>query len=184
MLRKSLISAALGLTLLISGCSDTPNEQSTSPAAASEFLLSDTYGKPITVVKKGAAFDVKGHEGKVILFDIFATWCPPCRATAPHLTSLQKKYADELLVLGVTIEDDKTNADLEAFKTENQAEYTIVNSEENRPLYSAIASAIHVGQRFPIPLMVLYKDGKYLTHYVGATPEEMIESDIKQALGK
>ena len=184
MLRKSLISAALGLTLLISGCSDTQNEQGNVPAAAMDFLLSDTYNKPLTVTKQGSDFNVKGHEGKVILFDIFATWCPPCRATAPHLTSLQKKYPDELLVLGVTIEDDKTNADLEAFKEENKADYIILNSEENRALYSSIASAIHVGQRFPIPLMVLYKDGKYITHYVGATPEEMIESDIKQALGK
>ena len=31
--------------------------------------------------------------------------------------------------------------------------------------------------------MAMYKNGKYVTHYVGAIPEEMIESDIKMAMG-
>jgi hypothetical protein len=32
--------------------------------------------------------------------------------------------------------------------------------------------------------MILYKNGQYVTHYTGATPEEMIDSDIAAALGK
>jgi hypothetical protein len=32
--------------------------------------------------------------------------------------------------------------------------------------------------------MVLFSNGKYFTHYEGNMPEEMIESDIKQALNQ
>ena len=69
-------------------------------------------------------------------------------------------------------------------KNEYGADYTITNGLDNIKLSRIIASSIHVGQKFPIPLMVMYKDGKYVTHYVGAIPEEMIESDINQALGR
>ena len=41
-----------------------------------------------------------------------------------------------------------------------------------------------MGPRYPIPLMAMYKDGKYINHYVGAVQEEFVESDIKRALNK
>ncbi|MEM8866203.1 MAG: redoxin domain-containing protein [Planctomycetota bacterium] len=38
-------------------------------------------------------------EGQVYVVEFWATWCPPCIASMPHLSSLQQKYADQ----GVTI---------------------------------------------------------------------------------
>ncbi|MGB5966379.1 MAG: TlpA disulfide reductase family protein [Sulfurimonadaceae bacterium] len=184
MFKKTLLSLSIILPLLFVGCSSDSSEDEGNMVASNTFHLVDTNGVDYNVTKSGLNFSVKGHEGKVIMFDIFATWCPPCRAEAPNLTHLQKKYRDEFLILGVTIEDGIPNEKLEYFKEEYGADYAIVNSKENERLYRAIASATKVGQRFPIPLMVMYKDGQYITHYVGQTPEEMIESDIKKALGK
>ena len=183
MFKKTLLSLSIVLPLLFLGCSSDSDEEK-GMVASSTFHLVDTNGVDYNVTKEGLNFYVKGHDGKVVMFDIFATWCPPCRAEAPNLSHLQKKYSDEFLILGVTIEDGIANADLDAFKEKYGAEYAIVNSEDNEKLYRAIASATKAGQRFPIPFMVMYKDGQYITHYVGQTPEEMIESDIKKALGK
>ncbi len=182
MFKKTLISLSIVLPLLFLGCSSSDDES--SMVASSTFHLVDTDGAEYNVTKSGLNFTVEGHEEKIIMFDIFATWCPPCRAEASNLTHLQKNYRNDLLILGVTIEDDIPNEKIEYFKEEYGADYVIVNSKENELLYRAIASATKVGQRFPIPLMVMYKDGKYITHYIGQTPEEMIESDIKKALGK
>ncbi len=182
MFKKTLISLSVILPLIFMGCSSSDEES--SMVASSTFHLTDTDGVDYNVTKSGLNFTVQGHEEKIIMFDIFATWCPPCRAEAPNLAHLQKKYRNELLILGVTIEDNIPNEKIEYFKEEYGADYVIVNSKENELLYRAIASATKVGQRFPIPLMVMYKDGQYITHYVGQTPEEMIESDIKKALGK
>jgi thiol-disulfide isomerase/thioredoxin len=150
--------------------------------ASNELQLTDTRNNPYTIVREGERFILKGYENKIVLFDIFATWCQPCRAEVPHLASLQKKFPDDLVVIGVTIEDGMSNAKLETFKREYGANYIIFNSEANRALYRAIAGSIHVGQQFPIPLMVMYKNGSYVTHYMGMVAEEMIESDIKLAL--
>lgn len=187
MFKTPLITLSILLPLLFLGCSSDNNsetEESSNLIASNTYHLVSTDGVEYNITKEGQNFTVKGHENKVIMFDIFATWCPPCRAEAANLSHLQKKYPDNFLVIGVTIEDPISNKDLKAFKSTYGADYAIVNSKDNEHLYRAMASATKVGQRFPIPLMVMYKDGRYITHYVGQTPEEMIESDIKKALGK
>lgn len=184
MLKKFLSSVTFILLLLLQGCSDSSENGGESLVASNEFELTDTVGNPYTVLREGNVFTLEGHEDKIVIYDIFATWCQPCRAAAPHLTSLQKKFPDDLVVMGITIEEGITNAALQSFKAENNADYIIVNSEENRPFYRSIAASINIGQQFPIPLIVMYKNGRYVTHYVGMVAEEMIESDIRQTLGK
>lgn len=45
---------------------------------------------------------VTGFErGKVYIVEFWATWCPPCRDSIPHLTEIQKKHKDVLTVIGV-----------------------------------------------------------------------------------
>jgi len=80
-------------------------------------------------------------------------------------------------------ENDIANEKLLEFRKMYNANYTLVNSKENRRLVNDIAKSLEVGERFPIPLMAMYLDGKLINHYVGAIEEEFIESDIKRALG-
>ena len=44
-----------------------------------------------------------------------------------------------------------------------------------------LASTLDLPKNFPIPLTVIYVEGKYFTHYEGSVPVEMIEYDIQQA---
>ncbi len=184
MLKKTLLFVTLTLLMLLQGCGDSTEQQGDSLVASNEFVLTDTHGMPYTVVKEGNNFTLKGHENKIVLFDIFATWCQPCRAEAPHLASLQKKFPDDIVVIGITIEDGISNATLNNFKEQHGADFIVVNSDANRPFYRSLAAAINIGQQFPIPLMIMYQNGAYANHYVGMVAEEMIESDIKQLLGR
>jgi thiol-disulfide isomerase/thioredoxin len=137
----------------------------------------------IKVIKKGHKFNFQNHENKIILLDFFATWCSACRAVAPHLGNLQQKYPEKLLVLGVLLEENKSNDSIELFKSKYKANYQVSNSYDNFKLSNSIAQTLRLPRSFPIPLLVMLKNGEYFTHYVGAVPEEMIESDIKDALG-
>jgi thiol-disulfide isomerase/thioredoxin len=159
--------------------------------ASKEYVLTTTENTQL-VVKQSEhnGFSVEGADSKVILFDIFATWCPPCQASASHLSSLQEKYKDQLVVIGSTVERPELtkegkiiNDKLEEFRLKYNAKYTMVNSDQNMRLNNAITSSLKMGERYPIPTVVLYKDGKYINHYVGSVQEEFLESDIKRALG-
>jgi thiol-disulfide isomerase/thioredoxin len=173
----------VSLAILFQGCHKKSADE--AMVSTAEFTLMDTQGKSYTVEKRGTNFALDAGKNKVVLFDIFATWCPPCRAEVQHLGNLQKKYGDDLIIMGITIEDDRSNADLEEFREKYKAgDYLITNKADNQDLSRAIASTIGVGQQFPIPLMVLYRNGEYVTHYAGATQEEIIDHDIAQALGK
>ncbi len=190
MLKKALLFSAV-LLFGLGGCSDTKEEtqqkassQMNTMVAQSSFELQSLEGERFSVTKEGNNFTLKNAEGMVVLFDVFGTWCPPCRAEAPHLTRLQKKYSDSFKIIAVPVDVDPSNAMLQEWKQTYGADYSIVNSKDNRALANALAASVNAGQGFPIPLMLMFKDGNYVTHYVGAIPEEMIESDIKHALGQ
>ncbi|MBU0631859.1 TlpA family protein disulfide reductase [bacterium] len=184
MLKRSVIISALAITLLFQGCNNNKNSEN-SIIATNKFVLDDLSKESHTITKEGNNFTLDNAKGKVVIFDIFATWCPPCRAEASHLASLQAKYKEDVVVAGLSIQKDLTTADIVDFKNEYGANYMMFVSEDNRKLAFSIASTLEgLESDFPIPLMVMYKDGNLVNYYVGATPEEFIENDIKKALGK
>ncbi len=66
---------------------------------APEINVDFVQGDPITLAQ-----DPGKH---VIVIEFWATWCGPCRYTAPHLSELQKKYADQgLIVIGISDETE------------------------------------------------------------------------------
>ncbi|EQB35492.1 lipoprotein thioredoxin [Sulfurimonas hongkongensis] len=190
MFKKTITSLLLTSALFFVACSDDKTKSdeiakdANSLISKNEFVLTALDNKQYVVKKEGSDFILKGAEGKVVLFDIFATWCPPCRGAATHLTSLQEKYKDDLIVIGISIEEAIENSKLLDFRNEYNANYTLVNSDQNRRLADTIVNELKLGDRYPIPVMALYKDGKYINHFIGSIEEELIESDIKLAINK
>lgn len=172
----------LVMTLIFFTACSHNNDENESMVAKNSYTLVDLQSNTYSVTKQQTHFIQDHTDGKVVIYDLFATWCPPCNALAPHLSSIQKKYPKQVIIMGVSIEKDISNDKLQAFLHKHRASYTLVNSKDNRALASAIASSIGVGANFPIPLLVMFKDGNYITHYEGLVPEEMLESDIKKAL--
>ncbi|MCK5648126.1 MAG: TlpA family protein disulfide reductase [Gammaproteobacteria bacterium] len=51
----------------------------------------------------GEEFYLSDLQGKPVLLDFWASWCPSCRASMPELESMQKHYADKLTILAVNV---------------------------------------------------------------------------------
>jgi thiol-disulfide isomerase/thioredoxin len=61
--------------------------------------------QPLTGLEwvKGGPVEMK--TGTVYVVEFWATWCPPCRVSIPHLTELQHKYKDKnLVIVGISTE--------------------------------------------------------------------------------
>ncbi|WP_428738410.1 TlpA family protein disulfide reductase [Sulfurimonas sp.] len=182
MLKKSFILLSVLAGLFFSACSNDENDAN-ALLATNEFVLKELSGQEYVIQKANDGFVLKTKENQVIILDIFATWCPPCQAEASHLTKLQERYKDNLTIIGITVEDDLNNTKLQEFRSEYDAQYPLANSSENRRIIDAVANHLNIRRNFGIPLMAMYKDGKLVNYYQGATEEEFIESDIKKALG-
>ncbi|HXU48681.1 MAG TPA: TlpA disulfide reductase family protein [Candidatus Binatia bacterium] len=98
---------ASGVTVVkaASAPSGTPAvvEFASDPALAPAFTMKDLAGETITT----SAFP-----GKVVLLSFWATWCPPCRLEIPELIDLQKRYKDKLQIIGISMDDTDTPAEI------------------------------------------------------------------------
>jgi thiol-disulfide isomerase/thioredoxin len=62
-----------------------------------------------TVDLNGQTHDLSAYRGKVVLLNIWATWCAPCRKEMPELDRLHKDKVEEgLVILGLSFEDVET----------------------------------------------------------------------------
>lgn len=144
------------------------SKKSAVPASstAPDFTLPTLGGGPVQLSKL---------KGNVVLLDFWATWCPPCRASVPHLSMLQDKYRSRgLVVLGMNLDTD--DKDLMNFVNQNRITYTLVRSDD------ATSNAFRVSG---IPRMILIdRKGALRGDWVGFTPEigEEMEKSITTLL--
>jgi thiol-disulfide isomerase/thioredoxin len=95
--------------------------------------------------------------GKVYVIEFWATWCPPCRASMPHLSDLAEKWREKgLVVLGVSDEDPaKVRAFLDKDEWKQKARYVLA-TDPDRSTHTAYMRA--AGQE-GIPTAFVVRDG-------------------------
>lgn len=86
-------------------------------------------------IKNGPIKIEDGLGKKVYIIEFWATWCPPCRTSIPHLSDLQKKYKDnDLIVVGISSESKRK---IKKFvKKQSNMNYSVA-SDSNRNVYNS-----------------------------------------------
>jgi thiol-disulfide isomerase/thioredoxin len=109
---------------------------------APELTVTDIEGKPIAL---------SSFKGKTVLLDFWTTWCPPCRADAPALEKLNRKYGEhELVIIGISVSEERSI--VEQYLKQHPHSYPVVLTTENE-----LPPAYQVGE-FPT-YMVIGPDG-------------------------
>lgn len=134
---------------------------------------SPLLGKPAPAFElaslSGGTVNLNSHAGKdVVVLDFFATWCPPCRESLPHLAQLAKDYAGKgVAVYAVNCAEDK--ATVEGYFKENGLSLNVLMDE------GMVSDAYGVTG---IPQQVIIgKDG--LVQYVNAGFGYGVEAEIR-----
>ena len=76
---------------------------------------------------EGDAFILSENRGKVVLLNIWATWCPPCVSEMPDIQRLSDAHPDDLTVIGVSVDD--SSEEVAAFVAENGLTYNFAMDE-------------------------------------------------------
>ena len=60
---------------------------------------------------RGIPFRLSAHRGEVLVLNVWATWCPPCRLEMPGLSKLQRQYRGrDVLVVGLNVNEGGLDA--------------------------------------------------------------------------
>ena len=115
----------LGLAIMAFACaSPDPSRKMEVGAAAPAYR---------TVSLDGDSVSLEAQRGKVVLFNIWATWCHPCRDEIPELRELHAKYkARGLELVGVSIDADGSDDAIRAFMKDFAMEYPIWRDPDER----------------------------------------------------
>jgi thiol-disulfide isomerase/thioredoxin len=150
-----------------------------------KFIFTNLTNQDKIVTVKSNFYNFLDIEEPIVMINFFATWCPPCLGQIPHLNRLQKNYKNKLTIIGLLMHDDIKEENLDKFIESQKIDFYISNQQDkNRKFSNFISPKLQLNATFPLPVMILFVKGRYYTHYEGSIPEEMIESDIKQALKK
>ncbi|MDP7277759.1 MAG: TlpA disulfide reductase family protein [Planctomycetaceae bacterium] len=134
------------------------------------FTLPNLEGKPVSL---------ESFLGKVVIVDVWGTWCPPCRTEVPHFVELQKTYAKQgLQIIGINYErNNDPIPGIKAFSEQNGINYPCVIGDP------ATRDRIPNFRAFPTTLFI-DKSGDVRLVAVGARPKEYLEAVVKKLLAE
>lgn len=158
-----------------------PSEKEKKAAATAAKDLKKAPDFTLRKIGSKETVTLSDYQGKVVLLDFWATWCPPCKASIPNLNNLHKKYNQRgFEIIGVNLDRVTSIQDegkILKFIANFTMKYPNVYIENSmRTMYGGISS---------IPTMfIVDKDGMLYSSHLGYSPaiEEEIEKTIKELL--
>ncbi len=143
-----LIGATLLLLIVVPA---TAAKQPWIEGSCLDFRLPDLQGRPVSSSDERFV-------GKVILVNLWATWCPPCISEIPTLIELQRKYHDRgLIIVAIAFELEKQpelrRHKLHEFGEEHGINYLVLDGGLPQDFESALPTARNV-KGFPVEILV------------------------------
>lgn len=161
MLKRVMLLSVLVLALL-AGCTDRRAQTS---GMAPDFTLQDMSGRSVRL---------SDYRGKVVLLEFWASWCGPCRMSAPGLEKLHKAYQDKgLVILAVSVDQGGWD-NVQTFISEFGLTYTVLKGTDE------VSSEYQV-RSIPM-LLVLNKEGRIIKRYLGFGGDEDLEKEVRAIL--
>ena len=181
----TVISLGLLAAFGVSSCnSNDPTSSTTTsrPSTASRpnSVLS-TLPRPILDAENkatsGDPIKLSNYSGKVLLVNLWATWCGPCRMEIPELIKLHKEFQSRgVEMIGLSTEDPVASAEsVSDFIREYKIDYQVGWATRE------VAQTLMQGRTSIPQSFVIARDGRIVKRFIGFRPD-MTPGQIKAAL--
>ena len=147
--------------------------------------------------------DLEGHivdaadlRGKVVLVNIFATWCPPCLKEMPDLQVLSDTYKDQgLVVVGISLDRPglmglakslQLREHLRRFAAQLRVSYPILLADQAITMMEDGQMMVtQLGGVSGIPTTyILNRDGRVVETFIGYRKRAVFEQAVQRVLAR
>jgi thiol-disulfide isomerase/thioredoxin len=185
---RRAIALAAGLMLAVTACSSgqqaSQNRQGQSGFVSgngnvSMFAAADREAAPALTGKTldGKTWTLSDHVGKVVVLNVWGSWCPPCRKEAPDMVAAAKELGPSVQFIGLNTRD-LDPAQAKKFVQEFGVTYPSIYDPNAKALLR------FRGQISPkaIPTtLVIDKSGKVAGRVVGEVTKQTLLGMVKDA---
>lgn len=182
-----MVGVAVAGTALLTGCTNsTGGAGDTGYVAAATTGITDyTPAQRVTApTLSGTTLDGKqlslaDYRGKVVVVNVWGSWCGPCRREAPALEETFSKYQPKgVQFLGINVRDD--NAAAQAFVSDQSISYPSLQDPDETLLlqFKTVVPPTDIPSS-----MIIDRDGKLAARIIGEVTEPQLTQSLDQVLG-
>jgi peroxiredoxin len=190
-MRKLLTAALLVSLVSLTGC-----QKEASTTSAKTETSSVEKGSSQNSSQKDLAYDftftdvngkthrLSDYRGKVVIVQFFGTYCPPCKMEIPALEELYKKYKDNLVVIGLSVDYiGESPEKLKPFAEQMGITYPVGPATEKA--WDEYAGKITGLDSIP-QTFIIDKKGRLRYYEVGYAPsyKELFEKAVKELINE
>jgi cytochrome c biogenesis protein CcmG/thiol:disulfide interchange protein DsbE len=174
----AVVAAAVALiALLVFGVSSHTDTASIDAKVNSgHFPKAPDYTTALPLLGSSKKADLASYKGKVVLVNMYASWCEPCRSEAPLMAKEQKVLAGHgATLLGVTFMDNSTST--EHFNQQYGLHYPV--------LRDVSGDFVHAFGTYGVPeTFVINKQGRILALNRGPVTQKWLNQHLSPLLGQ
>jgi cytochrome c biogenesis protein CcmG/thiol:disulfide interchange protein DsbE len=117
--RQRLLWSALAGAVLVAvalplgaGLRADPSERAASAATGPVIRVGDDAAPPLSgTTLAGGRFDLSNSRGQVVVVNVWASWCEPCRQELPQLIGIVRQWTGQSVrLVGLDVRDDERDA--------------------------------------------------------------------------
>jgi thiol-disulfide isomerase/thioredoxin len=125
--------------------------------------------EPVLVDLDGRSHHLSEWQGKVLVLNFWATWCPPCRDEMPGFAQLQNELGNKgLQFVGVAIDEP---TEVRAFLQRHPVNYPVLIGDDTTPAWADSLG----NEMSALPFSVVFgRDGKILHSQIGVFKREQV----------
>ncbi|GAA0268636.1 TlpA disulfide reductase family protein [Streptomyces polychromogenes] len=189
-----LTAVTLASALTLTACGDSGSKSAgsaggnyvTGPSGISTVAKGDRADAPKLdgATVDGKTLDTTTLKGKVVVLNVWGSWCPPCRAEAPYFAKVSKELGDagkDVAFVGINTRDTSTQ-NAAAFEQNFGITYPSLYDPDGKLMLRFPKNTLNPSA---IPsTVVLDKEGKIAARTLAAVNEEQLRSMIDPLLAE